>query len=137
MTSSTVYRHSHGGTGPGSAHHAFLRLLCCVFWSFQPHLPNISDTFRSSVSGVNGFLIKPNATTAGNNAELGLLGTANLWIGKSGAGSSSVYVLESGVAGAGTGQQATSTSIASGTTVQLVLRADFASGNDTFKLYVN
>ena len=84
------------------------------------------------------FLIRPDNVNTARNAEFGVIGAANLWVGKSFSGTDNThYILESGTAGSGTGLQATTTTASSGTTVLLVLRADFASGNDTFKLYVN
>ena len=98
----------------------------------------------TTAPGANGtttffsFLLKPNNTTAAATAELSLIGNlGNLNIGKSATTDTSHYLLETGTAGAGTGQVATGVSYVSGTTVMLVLRADFATGNDTFKLYVN
>jgi hypothetical protein len=93
--------------------------------------------------GANGtttffsFLYKPNASTTTRNGEFGLIGTANLYVGRSSTTDTSHYVLETGTAGAGTSQQATTVTATSGTTVLMVLRADFVTGNDTFKLYIN
>ena len=93
--------------------------------------------------GANGtttffsFLYNPSATTTTRNGEFGLIGAANLYIGRSSTTDTTHYVLETGTAGAGTGQQATTVTASSGTTVLMVLRADFATGNDTFKLYIN
>jgi hypothetical protein len=98
----------------------------------------------SATLGGNGtttyfsFLMRPDNVNTARNAEFGLIGSANLWVGKSFSGTDNThFVLESGTAGSGTGLQATTTTATSGTTVLLVLRADFAAGNDTFKLYVN
>lgn len=84
------------------------------------------------------FLLRPDNTTAAANAELSLSGTVNsLFIGKAGSGNTSNYLLDT-TSGSGGTQNTTSTGYTSGTTVLLVLRADFVGGGaDTFKLFVN
>ena len=90
-----------------------------------------------SVTGTTyfSFVLRPDNTAAGNNAEFALVGgTASLFIGKPVNGNN--YVLDTTATG-GT-QNASSTAYTSGTAVLMVLRADFVSaGADTFKLFIN
>ena len=83
------------------------------------------------------FLYNPSAAVTSRNGEFGLIGAANLYVGRSSTTDTSHYVLETGAAGSGSGQQATTVTATAGTTVLMVLRADFLAGNDTFKLYIN
>jgi hypothetical protein len=81
------------------------------------------------------FLLRPDNTAAGNNAEFALIGsTANLFIGKPTSGNN--YVLDT-LATAGGTQNATSVAYSSGATVLMVLKATLGAGGDSFQLYIN
>jgi hypothetical protein len=107
----------------------------------------VNSRSLTSALGANGtttyfsFLLQPKATTAGQNAEFGLLGASsvNLWVGKSAAGTyTSTYVMETGAsAGSGTSAVNSGVTVANGTTVLLVIKAVFNSGADNFSLFVN
>lgn len=80
------------------------------------------------------FLLRPDNTSAGNNAEFALLGsTANLYVGKPTSGNN--YVLDTLATGGV--QNASSVSYSSGTTVLMVLKATLGAGGDSFQLYIN
>ena len=81
------------------------------------------------------FLLRPDNTAAGNNAEFALIGsTANLYIGKPTSGSN--YVLDTSASAGGT-QNSTGIAYANGTTVLMVLKATLGAGGDSFQLYIN
>lgn len=83
------------------------------------------------------FILRPDYTYNGNNAEFGLTGSsANLYVGKPSTGN--YYGMDTVSSGSGGSQNLTSTPYTSGTAVLMVLRADFVSGGaDTFRLYIN
>lgn len=83
------------------------------------------------------FILRPDYTYNSSSAEFALAGSsANLYVGKPTTGN--YYGLDTVGSGSGGSQNLTSTTYANGTTVLMVLRADFVSGGaDTFKLYIN
>ncbi|MCL4788188.1 MAG: hypothetical protein KJ070_15575 [Verrucomicrobia bacterium] len=84
------------------------------------------------------FLLRPEGVLNGGDFGgfhgLALQGGPGLFIGKPGGGALESYVLED-VGGAG--QVPSSVTAVVGETVLLVVKAEFAVGNDTFTLYVN
>jgi hypothetical protein len=81
------------------------------------------------------FLVRPDAPPpagVSRSIHLRLNGSSTLVIGK--VGSTDLYSMETS---GGSGRVASTNRVVSGSTELLVVRCDFAAGNDTFKLYVN